>query len=248
MSPTWFRRSGSAVEQPATGTPPAPTSGAAAAGLDRVATVADEPSADPDPLQVDAADAADAADAPAELAGSVVSAEVPEPDGSDAAAIGVASQPGSPSRAESSEQSEAWFQWCAQIGEQVLPVLADVHRRIPRTTSVMLCTADGYNLCALGVESAAVGRLAALSSSLYAVSSASVTDSARSGGKTLDYLTLASGSSLKVLTSVPHPTLGRLLLWASAEDVALGVLLVGVRAAADRIRRILALADQPPLD
>lgn len=35
----------------------------------------------------------------------------------------------------------------------------------------MLCTADGMNLCSLGVPQADVGRLAALNSSMYAIAS-----------------------------------------------------------------------------
>lgn len=146
----------------------------------------------------------------------------------------------------SETRSQHWLAWCAEIGEQTLPVLSDLHRRIPQTTSAMLCTPDGFNLCALGLEEVQVGRLAALTSSLYAVSTAAVTDTQRGGGKTLDYVTLASGDSLKVVIAIPNPNLGRLLLWARAEGVALGVLLVGVRAAADQIRRTIAVASPPP--
>ncbi len=204
-----------------------------------------EPTPHPESTQEHPADAPTEPDAP-----EATPTDIDEPTpaaGAHQASIGVAASAVEESRAEAMEQDEAWLTWCATVGEAVLPVLGDLHRRIPRTTSVMLCTADGFNLCAVGVEQEAVGRLAALTSSLYAVSNASATTTVRGQEKTLDYLTLVSGSSLKVLTSVPHASLGRLLLWANADDVALGVLLVGVRAAADRIRRILALADQPPL-
>ena len=148
--------------------------------------------------------------------------------------------------ATAEDQNEQWLAWCATVGELVLPIMLDLHRRIPQTSAAMLCTADGFNLCALGLDESAVGRMAALTSSLYAVANASASENVRTGGEQLDYLTLVSRASLKVVTSIPHPALGRLLMWAAADDIALGVLLVGVRGAADQIRRTLALADQPP--
>ena len=94
----------------------------------------------------------------------------PEPDSDPEPAAAVGATPDRSSVAGTVEdQTEAWLAWCATVGELVLPIMLDLHRRIPQTSAAMLCTADGFNLCALGLDESAVGRMAALTSSLYAV-------------------------------------------------------------------------------
>ncbi|HRW18903.1 MAG TPA: hypothetical protein P5181_08670 [Dermatophilaceae bacterium] len=148
-------------------------------------------------------------------------------------------------RFESESHDQQWLDWCAEAGQVALPHLLKLHEDIPRTTAAMLCTADGFNLCALGIDAAAVGQLAALTSSLYAVSSAAVRPG-RGAPADLDYVTLATGDTLRVVSALDHARLGRLILWANATQVPLGMLLIGVRGAAARIAAEFDGLEGPP--
>lgn len=138
--------------------------------------------------------------------------------------------------------SQTWAAWTAALGSLAAPQLESLVELVPTLTSAMLCTTDGLNLCALGVEEGQVARLAALTSSLYAVSGASVVSRSRSQGTALDHITLVAGDNLMVVTAVPHPSLGRLLLWAAADDVTLGLLLLAVRQTAERVAAVVGTA------
>jgi predicted regulator of Ras-like GTPase activity (Roadblock/LC7/MglB family) len=124
--------------------------------------------------------------------------------------------------------------------------MEQLFERLPQVRASILCSADGFNLCALGVDEYQVSRLAALNSSLYAVSGAAVEASSGSP-RPLDFVTLVSGGQLCVLIAIAHPTRGHLLLCASAEDVRLGGLLYEVRTTAERLASLL-LTDSEPVD
>lgn len=128
-----------------------------------------------------------------------------------------------------------WGELSVSMGEVALPLVRDLHDRVPQLTAVMVCTADGFNLCALGVDEYHVGQLAALTSSLYAVSAAAMRAAAGASEMPLDHITLVRGTTHLVSTSMAHPRLGQVLLWAVADDVPLGLLLVSVRGTSERL-------------
>jgi predicted regulator of Ras-like GTPase activity (Roadblock/LC7/MglB family) len=157
---------------------------------------------------------------------------------------------GSDAREPSTEPAPAtWSAWTAAIGTRAAPQLQVLVDLVPTLTSAMLCTTDGLNLCALGAEEGQVARLAALTSSLYAVSGASVVSRPRSHGAALDHITLTAGNNLMVVTAIPHASLGRVLLWAAADDVTLGLLLLAVRQTAERVAAAIGSVAVPgPVD
>ncbi len=65
--------------------------------------------------------------------------------------------------------AEYWELWSAQIGHALVPVLEKLEKSLPGFTSAMICTADGFNLCTLGVEEEQVTRLSAMTSSLHSI-------------------------------------------------------------------------------
>jgi predicted regulator of Ras-like GTPase activity (Roadblock/LC7/MglB family) len=134
---------------------------------------------------------------------------------------------------------DEWTVRSEEIGHASVPVLLEIGERLPSMDAAMLCTADGFNLCAVGVDEEQVGRLAALSSSLYSVSGATAgaLDSGRS--EPLDVVSLVSQSRQLIVISLAHQTLGYLLLVVSAKDVRLGEMLVVARGAARQITGLL---------
>lgn len=141
---------------------------------------------------------------------------------------------------------ETDFDILAQIettGEATLPVLQELVKRVPTIDGAMVCTADGYNLCALGLEEAQVGRLAAMTSSLFSVSGAAcgaVAAQSRSGtSEALDQVTLRSGDSQYMIFPIKHDQLGYLLLSVWAKDVSLGELLMEAKISAREVERIV---------
>ncbi len=132
---------------------------------------------------------------------------------------------------------DIWLSWCSEAGLAALPAIEALNEKLPNLEAVMLSTLDGFNICALGVAEEAVGRSAALASSLHAVSTAAAGQGRARGS--LDYLTLVSEGTITVYTTVAHDRVGSLLLWARGTDIALGMLLHAVRAAGAQIAEAL---------
>lgn len=137
--------------------------------------------------------------------------------------------------------AQEWELWSMIIGRTALPRLQRISESLPTMTSAMLGTADGLNLCSLGVPEEDVGRLAALNSSLFAVSSAQAEIVSSAGvvpGSAM--VAISTGHGHLVLVSFVQPPLGHLLLAVSAEDVQLGTMVVIVPSAAEELRTWLS--------
>lgn len=137
--------------------------------------------------------------------------------------------------------AQEWELWSMIIGRTALPRLQRIRDALPTMTSAMLGTADGLNLCALGVPEEDVGRLAALNSSLFAVSSAQaeiVGSEAAAPGSAM--VAVSTGRGHLVLVSFVQPPLGHLLLAVSAEEGQVGTMAVVVRRSAEEIRTWLS--------
>ncbi|MEZ5096276.1 MAG: roadblock/LC7 domain-containing protein [Nocardioides sp.] len=133
----------------------------------------------------------------------------------------------------------SWDLWSAQIGHALLPVLERLATSLPGFSSAMICTADGFNLCSIGLDEAAVDRVSALTSSLHSIADA-VTDATQEAGRPLDMVSLANGTSKTVVLAVRDLIVGQLLVHVTADTDTLGVLLVRARVAAESVRATLA--------
>jgi|GEM_PF-1206297 predicted regulator of Ras-like GTPase activity (Roadblock/LC7/MglB family) len=134
--------------------------------------------------------------------------------------------------------AEYWELWSEQIGHALVPVLEKLEKSLPGFTSAMICTADGFNLCTLGVEEDQVTRLSAMTSSLHSIADVMST-SVHEGDELLDVLSLSNGSSSTVLMAIRHLIIGQVLLWVTAENDTLGALLMRARVAARDVSSIL---------
>lgn len=136
--------------------------------------------------------------------------------------------------------AEYWELWSEQIGRALVPVLTQLSKSLPSFSSAMICTADGFNLCTLGVDEEQVSQLSAMTSSLHSIADA-VSSSVHSGEDgPLDMVSLTNGTSKTVVLAIRHLIIGQLLLWVTATDETLGVLLVRAKVAAEGIRDVLA--------
>lgn len=132
-----------------------------------------------------------------------------------------------------------WATWSRSLGMISLPYLQRLADDVPELTTAMICSGDGLNLAALGVDGELTGRLAALSSSLFGVAGAhrEVTNGEHADSSTM--VNIAGEHTQSVLLRMDVDNVGQLVLVAVAEDVTLGLLVVAVRNTADTLRRFL---------
>lgn len=125
------------------------------------------------------------------------------------------------------------------LGQLFLPALEKMATRIPRLRCAVLCTPDGFNLCSLGLSEDQVGKMAALSSSLLSVGDAAVSslETPDQPAGPLDMLTLEANGLQIVTTKIPRSD-RHLILMAGAR-APLGVVLVGVKATVEDMRKLL---------
>ena len=104
--------------------------------------------------------------------------------------------------------------------------------RIPNLQCAVLCTPDGFNICSLGLNENQVGKMAALSSSLFSVGDATVASvsSEEFASGLLDLITLEAGGLQIVSTKIARYN-SHMVLLAGAR-APLGVVLMGVKATA----------------
>jgi hypothetical protein len=141
-----------------------------------------------------------------------------------------------------------WQMDSLAIGRRFSPFIEKMASRIAQLQCAMLCTPDGFNLCSIGLNEEQVGKMAALSSSLFSVGAAAVnslnaeTAAAAPGAEgssaaPLNYLTLEAGGLQIVSTKIIRPA-GDFILMAAAR-APLGVVLVGVRSTVMDIQKLL---------
>lgn len=132
-----------------------------------------------------------------------------------------------------------WDLWSTQIGRALMPTLRELRATIKGFSCAMICTADGFNLCTLGVDEAGVLRLAALTSSMHSIADAVTQAVHGEEDRRLDLLTLTDQNSTIVVLAIRDLIVGKLLLWVATEDETLGALLVHSQRAASRVRELL---------
>ncbi len=125
------------------------------------------------------------------------------------------------------------------LGQLFLPALQKMGARIPNLQCAVLCTPDGFNICSLGLNENQVGKMAALSSSLFSVGEAAVVSVAPNdiAMGALDLITLEAGGLQIVSIKIPRHN-SHMVLLAGAR-APLGVVLMGVKATAAEVQKIL---------
>ena len=161
----------------------------------------------------------------------------------DDLALGSSLEAGEGIRGVEDHIAQDWDLWSRSLGNFLMPLLSELADEVPQMRAMLFTSADGLNLCTLGVRESDVGRLSALTSSVFTVAAAhrKVVTSADSDAMTVH---ISSGDDHTVLYAVELPGLGHFVLGAYAEDIPLGRLLVHIRRSAERITERLSI--DPP--
>ncbi|MBM6404460.1 hypothetical protein JQN72_09425 [Phycicoccus sp. CSK15P-2] len=135
--------------------------------------------------------------------------------------------------------AQDWDILSRSLGLFVQPVLTEFAEHSSHIKALLFCTSDGLNVCTLGVRDNDVGRLSALTSSVFSVAAAhrKVMDDRGMDNATVQ---ISSGDDHTVLVAVRLPGLGNFVLGAYAEGIQLGLLLVQLRQTATRIHERLS--------
>lgn len=130
------------------------------------------------------------------------------------------------------------------IGRRVLPALEKLSQKTPGLVVSSLCSADGFNLCSIGLDPTQVYKMAAVSSTLFAVS-VSVLTEVRKEAVTLeafDMLSLTSGSLQIIGVRVPFIKNRHLVLLVATENTPIGAVMAATRSTAAEITDLLKTA------
>lgn len=138
------------------------------------------------------------------------------------------------------EHSADWRVRSRSLGGSVAPVISALVHEVPQVRAALVCSADGHNLCTVGVDATDVGRLSALTSTLVAAATA-VQDAVTTSGTDADAMTVhvSAGDQHTALRAVDVPGHGRFVLGVHAEEMSLGTLLVQVRTTCEAVLRSL---------
>jgi predicted regulator of Ras-like GTPase activity (Roadblock/LC7/MglB family) len=130
------------------------------------------------------------------------------------------------------DEALAWHDITDRTGALLVPVLERLAGALPSVTGVMVATADGFNLCALGLPADRVERVCAMTSALFSMATTAMPDD--DPGQA-DLLTIGSGEAGTVVLALPGLSLGAAILWVGARHETLGSLVYRARAAAAEI-------------
>lgn len=127
------------------------------------------------------------------------------------------------------EQSENW-EMTSAIGQLVLPTMNVLSQKLPLMVGATLCTADGFNVCSIGLDDTDVGKMSSLSSSMFALTGSiieTMTHKANSNSKKEVFI--HSDDTHVIVVQVAHPKLDDLVLLVSVDNTSTGVILVAIR-------------------
>ncbi|MGL5819098.1 MAG: hypothetical protein ACRCYR_16150 [Phycicoccus sp.] len=149
------------------------------------------------------------------------------------AALGSQVEPTEAAAHDAPGGSPDWDVLSRDLGAAVQPDLVALGDRIDGMEFVLFCTADGLNLCALGMSQRDVGRVSALVSSIFSTATAlRTTGRAASEGMTVH---VSDDGASTVLVPVEVPGTGSFILGAHATEVPHAILLIETRRMAERI-------------
>lgn len=130
------------------------------------------------------------------------------------------------------------------IGSFVVDDMKELDVRLSGLSGAILTTADGFNICALGIDGTNVGKGASLASTMFSLTSA-ITDTisgndGKSPAASQQEVLISSGDLQIAMLQINHPTLDNLVLLVAAEKTMAGLLLATARLVVDRIEKKLA--------
>lgn len=130
------------------------------------------------------------------------------------------------------------------IGNLVVDDIKELQTRLDGLFGAILTTADGFNICALGLENDNVGKAASLTSSMFSLTQAiteTVLESAKHKQPEGNQEVLITLGDIQIVAvQIKHPTLENLVLLVAAKDTAVGFLLTSVRLVVNKVEKKIA--------
>ena len=142
----------------------------------------------------------------------------------------------------SSEVASRWDEVSDRIGRAIYPAVQELHTSLPDATAIMVCTQDGLNVVALGLDDSQVARLSALATSMFSVgrAAAQVTRKEWANASPQTLVMHDDDDHHTVLMALGGSVAGGLLLWVTARSTSLGPLLVRGRRTSEEVAQLLA--------
>ncbi len=141
------------------------------------------------------------------------------------------------------DEADDWRETTERIGRELLPPLERLAAVLPSVTSIMVSTADGFNLCSMVLDERAVDRVSAMGSALHSVARSAVEELGSRNDTDQDRgpetLMIAHGQHMTVVLTVPAGEHEHALLWVTGSNDSLGAILFRAKAAVPDISACL---------
>lgn len=128
----------------------------------------------------------------------------------------------------------------ATLGEIARPIVEALPGKITGLTSAMLCTPEGFNICAMGFEAAQVAKMAAVSSSLYAMAKSILTAFSGKRDRKTHVITI-QGEGMDIIGKrIDIPDQDPLILIIACKDTRPGLLLYAAQFVEESLQKSFA--------
>ena len=142
-----------------------------------------------------------------------------------------------------SEKNYQHWQMTSAIGKFVLPIMSSLSDKLPNMLGAVLCTADGFNVCSIGLDEMDVGKMASLSSSMFSIGNSVVgtlADSVESLSKNQKKELLLTIDTMQVaIVEVEHCKMDNLVLLVAVDNTATGIVFMTIRKVVDVLEKKL---------
>lgn len=118
-----------------------------------------------------------------------------------------------------SEKKQLSEQDLIQYGEKAKPIMELLPNKLTGFVSAMLCTPEGFNVCSMGFRSEDIAKMAAVSSSLYAMAGSVLSAFAGKNNSPIETISIY-GAHLDVLGKKIELSSGQVLILIIATNKA----------------------------
>lgn len=127
------------------------------------------------------------------------------------------------------------------VGKIVLPFMSSLAEKLPKMLGAVLCTADGFNICSIGLDDMDVGKMASLTSSMCSMGNAVVGTLAENvkelNNEQKKEVLLTIDNYQVAIVEVKHPNMDNLVLLVAVKDTQTGVLFMNIRKIVDMLEK-----------
>lgn len=124
-------------------------------------------------------------------------------------------------------------------GSRAAGIMQDLSSKLPRLKSAMLCTEEGFNICSIGFADDQVSKMAAVSSSLYAMAKSVLDAFSNNKNGTINTISINSSEMDILGKRIDIPDERQFILIISCNDTKVGVQLYAAEFVEKEFRNAL---------